>query len=183
MLPRAGRETRRTLSIIIGMNPYVGRNLLLLGEPDHLHPWRIPWRPAGAAFEGSFQFPDRRIARPPDGVQCEACTRFAALAFDLQPSIAGIEALSDRRRRPRRPAIAFHLLRPKQTFGGVSFSDRLLSPLASVLRTDPCAFDAIAKNSLSIAACHLGISPTFGGPGNMPNGSTISGDSRRWAGD
>jgi hypothetical protein len=52
-----------------------------------------------------------------------------------------------------------------------------------VLRTDPCAFDAIAKNSLSIAACHLGISPTFAGPRNMQSGGTISGDSGSRAGD
>jgi hypothetical protein len=75
------------------------------------------------------------------------------------------------------------LLRPKQTFGGISFSDCLLRPLASELRTDPRAFDAIAKNSLSIAAYHLGISPTFAGTRNTQSGSTISGDSGSWAGD
>jgi hypothetical protein len=37
-----------------------------------------------------------------------------------------------------------------------------------VLRPDPCAPDAIAKNSLSIAACHLGISPALGRPRNTP---------------
>ncbi len=175
MLPWAVRDTRRTLSIVFGMNPGVGRNLPLFRKPDHLHPWRIARRPAGAAFERGFQFPDRGIARPANGVQCEARACFAALALDLQPSIAGIETLGDCRRRLRGPAIALHLLRPEQTFGGISFSDRLLGPLARLVRTDPCAVDAIAKNSLSIAACHLGISPAFGGPRNTANVSTISG--------
>jgi len=37
---------------------------------------------------------------------------FTAMAFDLWPPIAAVEALRDRWRRLRRPAIGFHLDRP-----------------------------------------------------------------------
>src|ERR1700752_5395323 len=97
------------LSIILGVNPVIGGDFLLLGEANHLHPRRIPGRPACATFERGLQLPDRRVARPADGFQRKAGTCFAALAFDLQPTIAGVEALRDRGRRLRRPAIALHL--------------------------------------------------------------------------
>jgi hypothetical protein len=158
------------------MNPGVGGNLLFPAKPYHLHAGRIAGRPACATSERGLQLPDRCIARPADSFQCQAGTRFAALALDLQPRIAGIEALPDRGRRPRGPTIALHLLRPEQAFGGVSLADRLLGLLAGMLRAYPCTLDAIAKSSLSIAARHLVISQAFGDLRNMAAGSTICRD-------
>ena len=157
------------------MNPSVRRNLPLFGKPDHVHRRRVSGRLARAAFERRFQFPDRRIARPPDRVERQAGARFAAMAHHLQPAISAIEALCDRGRRLRGSDKAFHLFRPQQAFGGVRLTHRLPGFFACMLRADPRAPDAIAKDSLSAAASHWAISPAFAEPRN----TTSSGGQER----
>jgi hypothetical protein len=63
---------------------------------------------AGSAFQRGFQFPQRRIARPADGVDWLARARLAPVAFDFQPAETAVEALACRGRGLCRPAIAFH---------------------------------------------------------------------------
>ena len=148
------------------MNPGVRGDLPLLRKPDHVHPGRASGRLARAAFERRFQLPDRRIARPADRVERQAGARFAAMAHHLQPAISAIEALPDGGRGLRGSAKAFHLFRPQQAFGSVRLADRFAGRFARMLRADPRAPDAIAKNSLSAAASHRAISAVFAGPRN-----------------
>ncbi len=67
------------------MHPHVRCNFLSLGQLDHVHGRLVATRPAGSASERTFKFPDRRIARAPDGIKRDAGTGFTAVAFDFHP--------------------------------------------------------------------------------------------------
>jgi hypothetical protein len=54
------------LSLFVRMYPFVGCDLPLLGQLDHMHRWRVAALPAGSAFQRRFQFPQRRISWAPD---------------------------------------------------------------------------------------------------------------------
>jgi hypothetical protein len=59
-------------------------------------------RSARSAFQRRLEFPNRSVARAADRIQRQTGSRFAASAHDLEPAIAAVEALRDRRRRLRR---------------------------------------------------------------------------------
>jgi hypothetical protein len=48
------------------------------------------------------------VPRPADGVEWQARSRLASIAFDLEPGEPAVEALPDRRRWLRRPAVPLH---------------------------------------------------------------------------
>ena len=48
------------------MDPGIGRDLPLPGQPDQVHRRRVARRGAGSAFQRCLQLPDRRLARPAD---------------------------------------------------------------------------------------------------------------------
>ena len=50
---------------------------------------------ARPTFQRRFQLPDRCIARTPDRIERQARTAFAAMAFNLKPSLTAIDALAD----------------------------------------------------------------------------------------
>jgi hypothetical protein len=52
-------------------------------------------RSARSAFQRRLQFPDRRILRTADSVEQKAGVRLTALAHDLEPAVAAVEALRD----------------------------------------------------------------------------------------
>lgn len=64
--------------------------------------------PAGPTLQRGLQLPDRRVARPAEGIQREARPGLTAVALDLKPAQAAVDALPDRWGRLRGPAIAFH---------------------------------------------------------------------------
>jgi len=68
----------------------------------HAHRWRPAVLAAGSAFQRGLELPNRRVARPADGVEWQARPCHAAIAFDSsQPAV---EALTDRGRRLGRPS-------------------------------------------------------------------------------
>jgi hypothetical protein len=75
----------------------------------------------------SSQFDQTRTFVCASSVEREARPRLAAFALDLEPTIPSVEALSDRWRRPRGSAEAFHLLRPEETQGGVGLMGGFLA--------------------------------------------------------
>jgi len=62
----------QSLTFLIRMNPPGRAWSPCLGQLDHVHGWRISPLPAGPAFEGRFQFPQRRIPRSPDCIKRDA---------------------------------------------------------------------------------------------------------------
>jgi hypothetical protein len=105
------------------MHPNVRRDFPLLGQLDHVNWRRVPPLLARPAFQRRLQFPDRRIAQTPDRIERQARARLAAMAFNFEPAVSAIETLRDGRRRLRRPAITFHLDRPRFRFGAVGGTD------------------------------------------------------------
>src|SRR5258708_15968823 len=58
------------------------------------------------------KLPDRRIPRPADCTYWQAGAGLTAIALDLEPSQAAVEALPDRLRRLPRPPVPLHPHRP-----------------------------------------------------------------------
>src|SRR5882724_5449350 len=83
------------------------------------------WRPFlhESTFQRRFQLPDRRIARSAYRIQRKACAGLAAIAFDLEPAEAAIEALTNCRRWLGRPAVTLHTDRPCFGLGAIRFAD------------------------------------------------------------
>ena len=50
------------------MHPLVRRDLLPLGQLDHMHRWHVPALATGPAFQSRFYFSDRRVALPADRI-------------------------------------------------------------------------------------------------------------------
>src|ERR1700681_1615792 len=71
----------------------------------------------------------------------------AAMAHDLKPAVAAVEALRDGRGWLRRSAKAFHLFGPEQAFGGVRFANGFLCPLARMLGMNLRTADPVTKNA------------------------------------
>jgi hypothetical protein len=92
--------------IFVWVSPDVRRYLELCRQLDHVHRWLVAARSARTATERSFKFPDRRIARPANGIKRDAGAGLTAVAFDFHPTIAAVKTLADRRRWLRWPAIA-----------------------------------------------------------------------------
>jgi hypothetical protein len=63
--------------LLIRMPPNIRRDLPHLRQLDHVNRRRVSPRPAGPAFQGGFQLPDRRIPRPADGIERQARTGLA----------------------------------------------------------------------------------------------------------
>ena len=79
------------------MHPFVGRDLALRRQLDHMHRWFVAARAAGSASKRSFELPDRGIARAPDRIKGYAGAGLTAVAFDFYPTVAAVETLRDRR--------------------------------------------------------------------------------------
>ncbi len=90
------------------MHPEVRRDLARLGQLDHAHRRRVAAFSARSAFQRRFKLPDRRVVRPADGIKRNAGAGFTAIAFDIEPAEPATQALSDGRRRLRRPTVALH---------------------------------------------------------------------------
>ncbi len=148
---------RFSSAIVIGMNPGIGSNAALLGQPDHSYRGRGARRPARAAFQRRFELPDRRIARPSDRIERQTGAGFATAAHHFEPTIASVKTLRDGRRGLRRTAKSLHLFGPQQAFSGVRRADGQFGMRTRILRADPRRADAITKNPLSAAASHRGI--------------------------
>jgi hypothetical protein len=106
--------------------------------------------PAGAALQRGPELPDRRVPRPTDGLQRQARPHLAAIAFDLHPAKAAVEALPDRRRWLRRPSVSLHAKRPSVSLGTSGFTGVFLGALAGVLivdlrRADPTAPESVVS--------------------------------------
>jgi hypothetical protein len=54
--------------IFIRMQPNIGRDLAVLGQPNHVNRWRVTRCAARPTFDHRFQLSDRRIARAPDRI-------------------------------------------------------------------------------------------------------------------
>ena len=78
----------------------------------------------------------------------------AAMAFHLQPAVTAIEALRDRRRWLRRPAISLHADRPPLGLGAIGFADRLLGAFARAFGVNLCADHPGAEYDLSRFGAH-----------------------------
>ena len=76
--------------IIVQMHPSIWRGRAHLCQLDHMNGRRVSALLARPAFQRGLKFPDRRIARPPDGVE-----RDARLGHKT-----GISGLKKRLRRP-----------------------------------------------------------------------------------
>ena len=85
---------------------------------------------ARSAFQRGPELPDWRVSRPADGVERQARSRLAAVAFHIQPPKPAVEALPDRWRRLCWPAVAFHLNRPRVSFGTVCLTGGFLGSFA-----------------------------------------------------
>src|ERR1700754_1556423 len=109
-LPWPPVQAWRDLPNFVGVHPLVWRDLLRRCELDHVHRRGVTPLSAGPAFQRGLKLPDRRVPRPADGIERQACPRLAAVALDLQPAQAAVEAL---RRRLRWSAVAFHLDGPR----------------------------------------------------------------------
>ena len=92
---------------------------------------------------------DRRIARPADGIEWQAGAGLTAIAFDLQPTQPAVEALPDRRRRLRWPAVAFHLDGPGCGLGAIGLANGFPGFFPRVSRVDFRAHDLAAPDDLS----------------------------------
>jgi len=136
------------------MHPEIGRDLPRLRQLDHVHRRRVAAFSAGAAFQRRFEFPDRGIARPADGVERQARAGLAAVAFDLEPAKPAIEALRNRRRRLRRPAKTLHADRPGFRLGAVSFADCPGGGKPCIVGVDFRAPDPAAEDGLSGFRAH-----------------------------
>jgi hypothetical protein len=148
------------------MHPRVRRDLALHRQLDHVHRRRMSRGPARPAFQRCLKFPDRRIARTPDGVERQARPRFAAMAHDLKPAIAAVQTLRDCRRGLRRSAETFHLFRPQQAFSSVRFAGGFPRLLARMFGADLRAAHPIAEDSPSARSAHRAITAGLAGAGN-----------------
>jgi hypothetical protein len=136
------------------MYPSVRRNLSPFGQFDHVH-WRRVVAPlARSAFQRSFEFPDRGVARSADRIEREARPALAPIAFDLQPTKPAIEALRDCRRRLRRPAVALHTDRPSLGLGAIGCADGLLGVVAAGPSARIFAHDGATVNRLAGFGAH-----------------------------
>src|SRR6266481_6846582 len=136
------------------MNPGIGRDLALSGQPDQVHRRRVSGGGAGAAFERRFQLPDRRIARPADGIERQARAGLAAVAFDLEPAKPAIEALPDGRRWLRWPAKTLHADRPRLGLGAVGFANGFPGGKPCVVGVDFRAPDPAAVDGMAGSCAH-----------------------------
>src|SRR5437016_3089683 len=131
------------------MHPEIGRDLARFRQLDHVHRRRVAAVAARPAFQRRFEFPDRRLARPADGIERQARAGLAALALDLEPAKPAIEALPDGRRWLRRPAITLHADRPGFGFRAIGFADGFPGGKPCALgadfrAADPAAIDGAA---------------------------------------
>jgi hypothetical protein len=65
-------------------------------------------RAARPAFQRGFELPDRGIPRPPYRIEGKAGASLTAIAFHFEPAETAVQALRDRGRRLRGPAVSFH---------------------------------------------------------------------------
>ena len=99
------------------MHPNVRRDFPRFGQLYHVDRRLVSPRSARSASERTFKFPDRRIARAPDGLKRDAGAGLTAITLDFHPAVAAVQALPDRWRGLRRPAEAFHSDRPRFSVG------------------------------------------------------------------
>lgn len=79
------------------------------------------------------------------------------MALYIQPAIAAVEALGDRRRWLGRRAKTFHTERPCLNLGAIRLEDGLYRPFASMLSIDLGRSDAAAPDHFAgIGAVHGG---------------------------
>jgi hypothetical protein len=69
------------------MDPSAGRYFALRRQLDHVHRWLVAASATGSASERPFKFPDRRIARAPDGIERDAGAGLTAIALDFHPTV------------------------------------------------------------------------------------------------
>ena len=96
------RQRASASPLFVRMYPQIRRDLARLGQLDHVHRRRIAAPPARPALQRGLELPERRVARPADRVERQACAGLAAVAFHFEPAEPAMEALRDRRRRLRR---------------------------------------------------------------------------------
>jgi hypothetical protein len=134
------------------MHPLIRRDLLGRGQLDHVAP---------AAHNGPFGMTGisvRSLASiweyPAAGGWHRAAARpgLAAIAFDLDPAQAAVEALPDGRRRLRGSAVAFHLDRPRVGFGAICFTGGFICGFAGTPGADLRAHDLAAPDDIEKAA-------------------------------
>jgi hypothetical protein len=130
---------------------------------------------ARSTFQRGLELPDRRIARPVDGIERQARARFEAVALDLEPAQAGIEALGNHRRWLRGAAVAFPANRPRIGLGAIRFTGGLLGALAGVFSVDLRGPDPAAPDELSQFWCRGGHYSAARQAGNI-----IVGNRRLW---
>ena len=118
----AGACELQASALLIRMDPLVRRDLPRSRQLDHPHRRRHPALLARPALQRRLQLPDRRIPRPADRIERQACSGLAAIAFDLKPAKPAIEALRNGRRGLRRPAISLHADRPRFRTVAVPFT-------------------------------------------------------------
>jgi hypothetical protein len=118
------------------MHPKITRNLLRLGQLDHVDGRSVSPFLHDRHFSAASSFQNRRIERTADRVEWDAGAGLTPMAFDLEPAISAVEALRDGRRGLGGPAIGFHLDRPRFGLGPVGLTDGLLCGfiLAPVIR-------------------------------------------------
>src|SRR5258707_3394343 len=93
---------------LVWMHPEVRGDLARFGQLDHVYRGRVAAFPARPAFQRGFELPDRGIPRPPDRIEGKAGASLTAIAFHFEPAETAVQALRDRGRRLRGPAVSFH---------------------------------------------------------------------------
>ena len=150
----AGACELQASALLIRMDPLVRRDLPRSRQLDHPHRRRHPALLARPALQRRLQLPDRRIPRPADRIERQACSGLAAVTLDFEPGQSAVQALRDRRRRLSRPTIAFHPDRPRLSLGAVRIQDGLLSSFTSSLGADVGAHDATTPDYLPALRAH-----------------------------
>jgi hypothetical protein len=138
--------------LLIRPHPLARRDLLRLGQPDHVDRRRVTPLPARPAFQRGLQLPDRRVGRTPDRVERKAEARLAPEAFDLEPAEAAVQTLTDCRRRLRWSAIAS--LRTDQASAS-AWSACLIAALARFLASWSLIYGPLMR--LPQITDHLGL--------------------------
>ena len=148
------------------MHPDVGRDLARCGQLDHVHRRRVAAFLARSTFQRRFQLPDRRIARSAYRIQRKACAGLAAIAFDLEPAEAAIEALTNCRRWLGRPAVTLHTDRPCFGLGAIRFADGFNCFFSGSLDADFGAAERLPKITSRDLVLMAGITATLASAGN-----------------
>jgi hypothetical protein len=154
--PRSASPCNVASPLLIRMNPFVRRDFPLFRQPDHPNRRLVPARTARSATKRCLQLPNWRLKRPSNRIQRQARSCLTSGAFDLQPAITAVEALTYRWGRLSWAAITFHSDRPCFGLGSIRGAEGLPCVLACRFGAHIRAHDPPAPDGVTFFRAHGG---------------------------